>query len=177
MRTTGHERQYAEDEHHRSGVWELRPRGRADGAARRSRGTPSSPQSPSDTHGRVRRLHAGAAFQANRACHPGCARLYDLLIDGPYVGGARRQCGEWRGSRNQRLFSNPAAVLADRRVQACIGTAAEWLRQSCAATAANVGARRRTLRPAAALRIAEVRPLDPPPFCPVPRTDAICFRQ
>src|SRR6266581_2198498 len=76
--------------------------------------------------------------------------------------------GEWRGSRNQRLFSNPAAVLADRRVQACIGTVAEWLRQSCAATAANVGARRRTLRPAAALRIAEVRPLDPAPILSSP---------
>jgi len=46
----------------------------------------------------------------------------DLLIDGPYVAALADNAGEWRGSRNQRLISNPAAVLADRRVQASIGT-------------------------------------------------------
>ena len=46
----------------------------------------------------------------------------DLLIDGPYVAALADNAGEWRGSRNQRLISNPVALLADRPVQSCIGT-------------------------------------------------------
>ena len=38
--------------------------------------------------------------------------LTDLLIDGPFVEGLAEGAGEWRGSRNQRLIANPAAVLA-----------------------------------------------------------------
>jgi anaerobic ribonucleoside-triphosphate reductase activating protein len=38
--------------------------------------------------------------------------LSDLLIDGPFVEDLAEGAGEWRGSRNQRLISNPAAVFA-----------------------------------------------------------------
>ena len=36
----------------------------------------------------------------------------DLLIDGPYVEALVDGAGEWRGSRNQRLISQPAVALA-----------------------------------------------------------------
>ena len=36
----------------------------------------------------------------------------DLLIDGPFVADLAEGAGEWRGSRNQRLISQPALALA-----------------------------------------------------------------
>ena len=36
----------------------------------------------------------------------------DLLIDGPFVADLAEGAGEWRGSRNQRLISQPARAVA-----------------------------------------------------------------
>jgi len=36
----------------------------------------------------------------------------DLLIDGPFVADLAERAGEWRGSRNQRLISQPALALS-----------------------------------------------------------------
>lgn len=38
-------------------------------------------------------------------------RSIDLLIDGPYVAALSEDAGEWRGSRNQRIISNPSKIL------------------------------------------------------------------
>jgi anaerobic ribonucleoside-triphosphate reductase activating protein len=39
----------------------------------------------------------------------------DLLIDGPYMPALADGAGEWRGSRNQRVISDPAVALAAGR--------------------------------------------------------------
>lgn len=40
--------------------------------------------------------------------------LVDLMVDGPFVAALANGAGEWRGSRNQRLITQPAAVLTAR---------------------------------------------------------------
>lgn len=48
-------------------------------------------------------------------------RLTDLLIEGPFMAALAAGAGEWRGSRNQRLIADPAAMLA--------GDGVDWTRR------------------------------------------------
>lgn len=41
--------------------------------------------------------------------------LIDLLIDGPFIASLADNAGEWRGSRNQRLISNPGCAVPRSR--------------------------------------------------------------
>jgi anaerobic ribonucleoside-triphosphate reductase activating protein len=56
----------------------------------------------------------GLARRGDASVHQALA-LADLLIDGPFVHALANQAGEWRGSRNQRVISDPARRIAEIR--------------------------------------------------------------